>query len=142
MTQNVRLFLLIASFMMGLNIAIGAFGAHGLKPYLDEYGIIIYNKGVDYSFYNTLGLFAISFIAHLLPNSQKLIKGYYFVLAGSLIFSFSLYILSLTKIMWLGAITPIGGTFMIVGWILVFISVYQEKIETNKSHKSKEGFNN
>jgi uncharacterized membrane protein YgdD (TMEM256/DUF423 family) len=125
--RNVRIFLLIASFMMALNIAIGAFGAHGLKPFLDEYGTIIYNKGVDYSFYNTLGLFAISFIAYLIPNSKKITLGYYLILIGSVIFSFSLYTLSLTKIMWLGAITPIGGSCMIIGWIFVLIAVYQTK---------------
>jgi len=122
-TKNVRILLQIASFMMALNISIGAFGAHGLQPYLDEYGTIIYNKGVAYSFYNTLGLFAIAFMSYLLPNSTKLLKGYYFILAGILIFSFSLYILSLTKILWLGAITPIGGTAMIIGWILVFLGL-------------------
>lgn len=125
-TKNVKLFLQLASIMMVLNITIGAFGAHGLRPYLDEYGTIIYNKGVAYSFYNTLGLFAIAFICHLLPNSTKLVKGYYFILAGILIFSFSLYLLSLTKILWLGAITPIGGTAMIIGWILVFLALHKD----------------
>lgn len=125
-TKDLKTFLLIASAMMALNIAIGAFGAHGLRPYLDEYGTIIYNKGVSYAFYNTLGLFAIGFMSYLLPNSSKLKKGYYFILAGILIFSFSLYILSLTKILWLGAITPIGGTAMIIGWILVVISLIKE----------------
>lgn len=122
-TKNVKIFLQIASIMMILNITIGAFGAHGLRPYLDEYGTIIYNKGVAYSFYNTLGLFAIAFMSYILPDSTKLVKGYYFILAGILIFSFSLYILSLTKILWLGAITPIGGSFMIIGWIFVFLGI-------------------
>lgn len=112
--------------MMILNIAIGAFGAHGLKPYLDEYGTIIYNKGVAYSFYNSLGLFAVAFIYSIISTSTKIIKGYYFILIGTLIFSFSLYILSLTKIMWLGAITPIGGVCMIIGWVFVFIAVYKD----------------
>ncbi len=125
-TKNVKIFLQIASLMMVLNIAIGAFGAHGLRPYLDEYGTIIYNKGVSYSFYNTLGLFAIAFMSYILPNSTKLVKGYYFILAGILIFSFSLYILSLTKILWLGAITPIGGSFMIIGWVLILIALSKE----------------
>ena len=57
-SKDLRLFLLIASFMMILNISIGAFGAHGLKPYLDDYSRLIFAKAVSYSFYNTLGLFA------------------------------------------------------------------------------------
>ena len=124
--KNLKLFLMIASFMMMLNISIGAFGAHGLKPYLDEYSTLIYTKAVSYSFYNTLGLFAISFMIYLIPKSTKLIKSFYFILLGTLIFSFSLYILALTKIMWLGAITPIGGSFMIIGWGLAFYSIYKD----------------
>ena len=117
-TQNTKNFMIIASFMMAFTIAIGAFGAHGLKPYLDEYSTDIYQKGVSYQFYNTLGLFFISFVSYLLPKSSKIKKSFYFVLSGTLIFSFSLYILALSKIMWLGAITPIGGSLMIIGWIL------------------------
>ena len=117
-SKNTKTFMVIASFMMAVTIAIGAFGAHGLKPYLDEYSTEIYQKAVSYQFYNTLGLFFISFVSYLLPRSTKIVKSFYFVLLGTLIFSFSLYILALTKILWLGAITPIGGTFMIIGWIL------------------------
>jgi len=117
-TQNTKTFMIIASFMMAITIAIGAFGAHGLKPYLDEYSTDIYQKAVSYQFYNTLGLFFISFISYLLPTSSKVIKSFYFILIGTLIFSCSLYTLALTKIMWLGAITPIGGSLMIIGWIL------------------------
>lgn len=122
---TIRKFLLIASFMMVINIMIGAFGAHGLKPYLDDYGTIIYNKAVDYSFYNTLGLFAISFITTQIKDIKQIAIGYYFLSIGTLIFSFSLYILSLTKIFWLGAITPIGGTLMIIGWMFVFFGIYK-----------------
>lgn len=122
---TIRKFLLIASFMMVINILIGAFGAHGLKPYLDDYGTIIYNKAVDYSFYNTLGLFAISFITTQIKDIKQIAIGYYFLFIGTLIFSFSLYILSLTKIFWLGAITPIGGTLMIIGWMFVFFGIYK-----------------
>lgn len=125
-TQNTRTFLIIASLMMALGISIGAFGAHGLKPYLDTYGLEIYNKGVDYWFYNSLGLFAIAFISYLAPTSSKITKGFYFVLAGTLIFSISLYALALTHIKILGAITPIGGTAMIIGWVLCIIAILKD----------------
>ena len=115
-------YLKIASLMMGLGIAIGAFGAHGLSPYLDEYGNIIFNKGTSYWFYNTAGLFAIAFMTQFL-ESTKIQKGFWFVLFGTLIFSISLFILALTDIKILGAITPIGGTSMIIGWILVFLGL-------------------
>jgi len=130
--QNTKSFMVIASFMMAITIAIGAFGAHGLKPYLDEYSTDIYQKAVSYQFYNTLGLFFISFISYLLPFSTKIKKAFYFVLIGTLIFSFSLYILALTKIMWLGAITPIGGSLMIIGWVLCGYTIIKElKVENN-----------
>jgi uncharacterized membrane protein YgdD (TMEM256/DUF423 family) len=116
-------FLKIASLMMALGIAIGAFGAHGLAPYLDEYGNTIYNKGTSYWFYNTAGLFAIAFMSYLVPDATKIQKGFWFILAGTLIFAISLFILALTHIKWLGAITPIGGTAMIIGWILVFLGL-------------------
>jgi len=125
-TEHMKRFMIIGSFMMALTIAIGAFGAHGLKPYLDEYSTSIYEKAVSYQFYNTLGLFFISFITYLLPTSTKIKKAFYFVLIGTLIFSFSLYILALTKIMWLGAITPIGGSLMIIGWLMSVYSLYKE----------------
>jgi len=129
-TTNTKTFMIIGTFMMAMTIAIGAFGAHGLKPYLDEYSTSIYEKAVSYQFYNTLGLFFISFASYLLPQSTKVIKAFYFVLLGTLIFSFSLYTLALTKIMWLGAITPIGGTLMIIGWILCGYAVAKE-LKTN-----------
>lgn len=116
--------------MMALGISIGAFGAHGLQPYLDEYGTIIYNKGVNYWFYNTLGLFGIALISYLAPYSTKIIKGFYFILGGTLIFSISLFILALTHIMWLGAITPIGGTAMIIGWVFALLTAIKD-IKTN-----------
>lgn len=125
-SKNTKNLMLIASFMMAVTIAIGAFGAHGLKPYLDEYSTDIYEKAVSYQFYNTLGLFFISFASYLLPQSSKIIVSYYFVFIGMLVFSFSLYILALTKLFWLGAITPIGGSLMIIGWILSGYTIFKE----------------
>jgi uncharacterized membrane protein YgdD (TMEM256/DUF423 family) len=123
LTNTTINFLKIASLMMALGIAIGAFGAHGLAPYLDEYGNVIYNKGTSYWFYNTAGLFAIAFMSYLFPDSSKIQKGFWFVLVGTLIFAISLFILALTHIKWLGAITPIGGTAMIIGWVLVVLGL-------------------
>jgi len=110
--------LFISSFLMSIAIIIGAFGAHGLKPYLDEYGLSIYEKASNYQFYNTLGLFIISLISIYIDN-MKIKISYYLVLIGMIIFSFSLYALALSKIMWLGAITPIGGILMIMGWLFL-----------------------
>jgi len=123
--NNSKIFLQISAILMAVAISIGAFGAHGLKPYLDEYGLSIYTKATNYEFYMTIGLFIISFISIIIPNSKKVKNSFYLVLLGMLIFCFSLYTLALTKIMWLGAITPIGGTLMIAGWIVLFLAIYE-----------------
>ena len=123
LTKQSKTFLQISSILMAIAISIGAFGAHGFKPYLDNYGLSIYAKATSYEFYMTIGLFIISFISIIIPNSTKVKTSFYLVLSGMLIFSFSLYILALTKIMWLGAITPIGGSLMIIGWIVLFFTI-------------------
>lgn len=118
-------FFIIASFMMALAIAIGAFGAHGLKANTDEYLMTIYHTGVEYHFYNTLGLFAVAFLSNFFESKKIKIAGYLLII-GTLIFACSLYLLVLLKASWLGAITPIGGTLMIIAWILVGITLIKE----------------
>jgi len=124
--KNVKRFLTISSIMMALAIAIGAFGAHGLKSIVDESLLKIYNTGVEYHFYNTLGLFAASFIMYLKPNSKKAVVASWLILVGMIIFSFSLYFLVILNVPILGAITPIGGTLLIIAWILLAISIYKD----------------
>ncbi|XPV69699.1 MAG: DUF423 domain-containing protein [Halarcobacter sp.] len=126
LNKNVKLFLTIASIMMGLAVAIGAFGAHGLKSLVDESMLKVYQTGVQYQFYNTLGLFAASFIIYLKPDSKKIVIASWLILLGMLIFSFSLYLLVILSMPVLGAITPIGGTLMIIGWILLAYGIYKE----------------
>lgn len=130
--KNTKAFLFIASLMMAIVIAIGAFGAHGLKATTDEYMMAIYNTGVEYHFYNTLGLFAVAFISYLLPTCKKIVIAGYLLIVGTLIFSVSLYMLVLLKLSWLGAITPIGGTLMIISWLIIATTILKElKVEHN-----------
>lgn len=130
--KNTKAFLFIASLMMAIVIAIGAFGAHGLKASTDEYMMAIYNTGVEYHFYNTLGLFAVAFISYLLPRCKKIVIAGYLLILGTLIFSVSLYMLVLLKLSWLGAITPIGGTLMIISWLIIAFTLLKEiKVEHN-----------
>ncbi len=103
-------------------IAIGAFGAHGLKNILLENNSSeIFNTASKYHFYQTLGLLFIGLFAQ--KNS---FKGIYlssiFMLLGMIIFSSTLYVLAITNLKWLGAITPIGGTLMIIGWFVFLLS--------------------
>ncbi|PLY05500.1 MAG: DUF423 domain-containing protein [Arcobacter sp.] len=126
LNKNVKLFLTISSIMMALAIAIGAFGAHGLKSIVSESLLTTYNTGVEYHFYNTLGLFAACFIMYLKPNSKKVVVASWLILIGMIIFSFSLYLLVILNLPILGAITPIGGTLLIIAWILLSISIYKD----------------
>lgn len=125
-TDNTKLFLSIASFMLALSVAIGAFGAHGLKEAVSETMLKTFNTGVEYQFYNTLGLFATSFMIYLKPESKKLVIASWLIILGTLIFSFSLYLLVLLNIPFLGAITPIGGTLMIIAWLMVSYTIYKD----------------
>ena len=124
--KNVKFFLTISSIMMALAIVIGAFGAHGLKSIVSETLLITYNTGVEYHFYNTLGLFAACFIMYLKPNSKKVLLASWLILIGMIIFSFSLYFLVILNMPILGAITPIGGTLLIVAWILLTIAINKD----------------
>lgn len=124
--NNVKRFLTIASFMMALAIAIGAFGAHGLKSIVEPKLLITYHTGVDYHFYNTLGLFAASFVMFLKENSKKAVVASWLIFIGTIIFSFSLYLLVILNAPYLGAITPIGGTLQIIGWVLLAISILKD----------------
>lgn len=124
--KNVKLFLTIACIMMALAVAIGAFGAHGLKSIVEENLLKTYNTGVAYHFYNTLGLFASCFIMFLKPNSKKALVASWLILIGTIIFSFSLYLLVVLNMPILGAITPIGGTLLIIAWILLAIAILKD----------------
>jgi len=111
----------------GLGVAIGAFGAHALKPILAENGRTdTFELAVRYQFYHALALLA---LGALLPKfeSKKLMYGARSITLGVIIFSGSLYALSLSNVTILGAITPIGGVLLIIGWILFLLSILEKK---------------
>ena len=111
-----------------LGVGIGAFGAHSLRARLEAAGRMdTFETAVRYQFYHALALILVGVITQLLANNPAALKtlnwsAYSFV-AGVLIFSGSLYILCLSGVTWLGAITPIGGLFMLAGWALLFWAV-------------------
>lgn len=120
-----KLAFLSGAILMLLGVAIGAFGAHGLKNKLDNLGTLAtFETGVSYHFYHALGLFAIAW-ASSVWSTINFNASTYCLIGGVLIFSGSLYMLSITGIKWLGAITPIGGTLFIVGWAIAIYKVYQ-----------------
>ncbi|MDY0052671.1 MAG: DUF423 domain-containing protein [Aliarcobacter sp.] len=126
LNNKIKIFFAIASFMMALGIAFGAFGAHVLKSILDEYFLKIYNTGVQYHFYNTLGLFIATFIYALKPTSKKIFISLWLIIIGMIIFSFSLYFLAILNMPILGAITPIGGTLLIIAWLILVYGILKD----------------
>ena len=126
LNNRIKIFLALSAFMMALAIGLGAFGAHALKSILDESMLKIYNTGIQYHFYNTLGLFAATFIYSLKPTSKKIFISLYLILIGMIIFSFSLYFLAILSLPILGAITPIGGTLLIIAWLLLTFGILKD----------------
>lgn len=114
-----------ASILLALAVAIGAFGAHGLKSHLSTEMMQIYKTGVEYHFYHALGLLLIGVLSISFP-SGLLNWSAFFLLAGIIFFSGSLYVLSITGIKWIGAITPLGGLSFIAGWLLFFLAVWKK----------------
>ena len=112
-----------------LSVALGAFGAHGLKTILDENALTIYHTAVTYQFYHTLALGIVLLLAENRPIKylQRAAACFTF---GIVIFSGSLYTLALTKIAILGAITPIGGLLFLIGWVFVGIAFVNVKNES------------
>ena len=122
MNPVAKLFLSIGSVSGALAVMLGAFGAHGLKVKLTAEMMAVYKTAVEYQFYHTLALLAVGILAlHNQPKSLTA-SGWLFT-AGILVFSGSLYALSMSGIKWLGAITPIGGLCFIAGWVLLAIAV-------------------
>ena len=123
MTQ--KTVLLTAAVLGGLSVGIGAFGAHALRATLEAGGRLeTFETAVKYQFYHTLALLAIGILMYHLPNKQL---GYAAIsmVVGIVIFSGSLYVLCLTGVRWWGAVTPLGGVALIVGWGLLFLGIYR-----------------
>jgi uncharacterized membrane protein YgdD (TMEM256/DUF423 family) len=111
----VRQFVLMGSCSAFLAVALGAFGAHMLKERLTPELLAIFEVGVRYQMYHALGLFAVAWAASQFPGADVGASGWLFA-AGTVIFSGSLYLLTLTGARWLGAVTPVGGLCFLAGW--------------------------
>lgn len=120
-----KLFLLAGSIAMALAVALGAFGAHGLKNMLTDEMLDIFDTGIKYHFYHAVGLLVIGLVAQYMSESLLLQWSGWMMIAGILVFSGSLYILSIAGIRWMGAITPIGGLCFIISWILLALAVWK-----------------
>ncbi|MDT5156466.1 MAG: hypothetical protein QOC99_2120 [Acidobacteriota bacterium] len=111
-----RLFFLVGALSAFVGVALGAFGAHGLKGRLSEDMLATFEVGVRYQMYHAFALMAAAWAWARWPGTLTSAAGWLF-LAGTIVFSGSLYLLSLTGQRWLGAITPVGGLAFLAGWL-------------------------
>jgi uncharacterized membrane protein YgdD (TMEM256/DUF423 family) len=110
-----------ASVLLALAVALGAFGAHGLRGRIDDYSMSVYERAVMYHFFHALGLLAVS----MMPSRAGLKWVAWLLVAGIVLFSGSLYVLAITGVRTLGAITPFGGVAFIAAWIVLAISSWR-----------------
>jgi uncharacterized membrane protein YgdD (TMEM256/DUF423 family) len=137
-----KIFIRLSLILAGIGVICGAFGSHLLKKYLGEYELSVWETGVKYLFIHALGILILS-INHRHFNN-KLFISLLLLTIGVLIFSFSLFLLS-TKDIWgddsykfIGAITPVGGLSMILGWFNTGIFCLNKEEESNKKEETKE----
>lgn len=118
-------FIIIGALIGALGVILGAFGAHALKDVLTDSGRIdTYETAVKYQMYHGLALLLLGLLSLHFDHKLMQYAGWAFII-GTFIFSGSLYALCATGITKLGAITPIGGLFLIGGWVLMALGVYK-----------------
>lgn len=124
--MTARLIIQLAALLGALSVGIGAFAAHGLRKMLEAAGRFeTFETAVRYQFFHTLALLAVGILWYLKPELRSLGTVAWLWLGGILVFSGSLYVLCLTGITKLGAVTPIGGVLFIAGWIVLLLAARQ-----------------
>ncbi len=116
----------IGAINAAIAIALGAFGAHGLEKHLSDHYIEIFETGVRYHMYSALGLMLIALFAKQIGASKLVLNGGRLIVAGIVLFSGSLYVLSLSGASKLGIITPFGGVALLAGWTCVIVAAFKK----------------
>lgn len=117
-----RMILVTASWMLGLAVLIGAFGAHGLKSIVTPEKLVTFETGVRYHFYHAFGLLFLGVIHHIFSN-LKLNVSLYAFLVGIFLFSFNCYLYALTDLKVFAMIVPVGGLMFTLGWVYLGFSL-------------------
>ena len=126
-----KIFLIIGTILAGLAVALGAFGAHGLKKLADTDTVNIYQTGVQYQMYHALALLAIGLIGERIALSLVNYAGFFFI-GGVVLFSGSLYLIASLKAMnkivpaAVGIMTPVGGLLFILGWVMLLLALLKK----------------
>ncbi|WP_404340512.1 DUF423 domain-containing protein [Pseudoalteromonas mariniglutinosa] len=119
-----KLFLMAGSLFCMLSVMLGAFAAHGLKSHLSEYSLGIFKTAAEYQMVHGLALIA---VAILIKWGINLNWAGGFLMAGTVFFSGSLYLLAVTGLKWLGPITPLGGLCFMIAWVIILVQVARFK---------------
>ena len=121
-----KTFFTLGCFSAAIAVGAGAFGAHGLKNILSPDMLAVYETAVRYQMYHAFALITTAWAATHSNNNRVNIAGWCFV-AGTVLFSGSLYALTFSDMRWLGAITPFGGAAFIAGWLVLGFSVLRNR---------------
>lgn len=121
----IRLTLTFAALYGGLAVCLGAFGSHALADHLSARTADIWHTAERYQFYHALALLALGLLMQTGLSGTAMTVAAWCFIAGTFIFSGSLYLLASSGIRILGAITPIGGILLIIGWIALLIGIWQ-----------------
>jgi uncharacterized membrane protein YgdD (TMEM256/DUF423 family) len=117
-----KLFIILGAINAFLSVALGAFGAHGLEGKIEPKYLETWKTGVTYQMFHAVGLLVIGILLGKVPASSLLSSSGWLMFIGILLFSGSLYVLSVTRISVLGAITPFGGVSFLAAWVLLVIA--------------------
>ncbi|MDZ4801840.1 MAG: DUF423 domain-containing protein [Bryobacteraceae bacterium] len=118
----------VGAALLAAAVGLGAFGAHGLRARLDAYSLGIWEKAVFYHFVHAFGLLIVPLLARTGSlDSTSADRVCWLLAAGVLIFSGSLYVLAVTGIRTLGAVTPIGGVAFIAAWLLLTVGLLRSR---------------
>jgi uncharacterized membrane protein YgdD (TMEM256/DUF423 family) len=119
-----QVFFILGSLSALIAVAAGAFGAHSLRSWLSADLLAVFETGARYQMYHALALLFVAWAAARWPGTMTTVAGWLFVV-GTLLFSGSLYALSLSGLRWLGAITPLGGVAFIGGWLFLALAAWR-----------------
>jgi len=127
MNPNSQSLIVAGALLAFLGVGLGAFGAHALKARLAPDLLAVYHTGVQYHLWHALGIVLIGLLVQSLPGQKLLPIAGWLMVAGIILFSGSLYALSISGVRALGAVTPIGGVAFLASWAMVAWSVWQAR---------------
>lgn len=123
-----KIFVLLGSLNMLLGVALGAFGAHGLKSRVTPDLLVVWQTGVQYHLAHALGLLLIGILCQMIPDPAMVRNAGWAILVGIILFSGSLYVMVLSGVRVLGIITPFGGVAFLIGWLLLIIAAWKQAL--------------